>query len=70
MKIAARLQALESRSVTLPTGEVHFVVRHAPQSEDEAIDAYGRDKIGKDDDLIFFRVGVGLDKEPPGQAEA
>ena len=69
MKIEGRLQALESRADALVTREVHWVIQCAPQTRDDALDVYGRDKIVSDDEVVFFRVGFGPRalKEKAGQ---
>lgn len=38
----------------------HWLIKQPNQTQDEAIDAYGRDKIGPDDNLIIWQiVGTG-----------
>ena len=62
MKMASRVEALESRTSDLVHREVHFIVQDAGQSRDDALDAYGREKIGLDDDLVIFRVKGSLEQ--------
>lgn len=35
---------------------VHRIIQRIGQSEDEALDAYGRDKIGAGDQIIVRRI--------------
>jgi hypothetical protein len=44
-----RVEGLESKR---HPPKLHIVCCHGDQSSDDAIDAYGRDRIGGDDDLI------------------
>ena len=53
----SRLEALES--VNLPPGGVerwHSVVQGIGQTRDEALDEYGREKIGENDGVIINRI--------------
>ena len=47
MNIAKRVNALESRAHS-GGYEYHRVIQHDGQSRDEALDAYGRDRLGPD----------------------
>lgn len=53
--IRKRLAALEAVKDT-GWGVVHRIIERIGQSEDEALDAYGGDKIGADDQIIVRRI--------------
>lgn len=52
---AKRLEALETRTKAA-TGVWHRIIQEAGQTQDQALDAYGRDKIGPDDNVIIRRI--------------
>ncbi len=56
MKMANRLDALEGKSSPPPVERWHDIVQRGNQTLEEAIDAYGRDKIGPDDGMIVWRT--------------
>ena len=51
-QVAAAEAALARRDAAKPR-TWHRIVQQVGQSEDEAIDAYGRDRIGPDDGIIL-----------------
>lgn len=55
MKMANRLDALEGKSSPPSVERWHHVVQTGEQTQEEAIDAYGRDKVGPDDGMIVFK---------------
>lgn len=52
MKMASRVQALESKGGNVGSGKSHRVICRIGQSKDDALDEYGRDKVGPDDFVI------------------
>ena len=54
-RLGSRVADLEARQEK-PFGAVHRLIQHEGQSRDEAIDAYGRERIGSDDLLIIRRI--------------
>lgn len=58
-RLEARLKALEALHPPA-RGRWHRIIRQADQTQEEAIAAYGREKIGPDDHLIVRRVVVPL----------
>lgn len=53
--IRKRLAALEAVRKS-GWAKVHRVIQAIGQSEDEALDAYGRDRVGADDQIIVRRI--------------
>ena len=64
MNIAKRVGALESKVDGRGSEKVHRIVTKFGQSKDQALDEYGRDKIGPKD-LVVIRFFV-----PPFQARS
>ena len=57
MKMTNRLDALEGKA-SPPLVEIwHHLVALGNETEDELIDAFGREKIGPNDSFIIFRPG-------------
>ena len=54
MKLDARIDRLERDSGSASLVKYHLLARLHDQTEDEAIDVYGRDKVGPGDDFIFL----------------
>jgi len=50
-----RLAALEGKASPTLVEKWHDVVAKDDQTEDEALNAYGREKIGPNDSVIIFR---------------
>jgi hypothetical protein len=50
-----RVTDLEARKAR-PLGRAHRLIQHEGQTQDEAIDAYGRELIGPDEMLIINRI--------------
>jgi len=57
MKMANRLDALEGKASPPLVENWHQLVALGNQTQDELIDAYGREKIGANDSFIIFRSG-------------
>ncbi len=55
MKMANRLDALEGKATPPLVEKWHEMVALGDETEDELIDAYGREKIGPDDSVIILR---------------
>lgn len=62
-KLEGRVKALENRggSAFYP---YHRIVQGVGQTQDEALEAYGRDKIGPNDNLVIRRL-----VQPEGRTE-
>lgn len=60
MKMASRVHALESKGGNVGPGKSHWVICMLGQSPADALDAYGRNKIGPDDFVIvrYFMTPV------------
>lgn len=63
MTIAKRVRALEKSQPDDDghSGISHRLIQHVGQTEDEALDLYGRDKIGPRDMIVIHRI---VDMEP------
>ncbi len=57
MKMANRLNALEGKASPQVVENWHFWVAQGNETQDELIDAYGREKVGTYDSFIVFRSG-------------
>lgn len=57
MNIAKRVGALEGKSSGRKFEKLHSLMAREGQTEDEAIDDYGREKIGPDD-FVLIHVPV------------
>ena len=57
MKMTNRLDALEGKASPAIVENWHFLVARGNETQDELIDAYGREKIGPNDSFIIFRSG-------------
>ena len=55
MKMTNRLDALEGKASSPLVGKCHELVALGDETEDELIDAYGREKIGANDSIIISR---------------
>ena len=55
MKMTSRLSALEGKASPPLVEKWHQLVALGDETEDELIDAYGRDKIGPNDSIIIFK---------------
>ena len=53
MNIAKRVGALEGKSSGRKFEKLHSLIAREGQTEDEAIDDYGREKIGPDDFVLI-----------------
>ncbi len=51
MQLHRRVAGLEAKQA-VPCGKVHRIIQNLGQTRDEALDEYGRDKIGPDDFVI------------------
>ena len=56
MKMTNRLDALEGKASPPLVEKWHQLVALGDETEDELIDAYGRQKIGPNDSFIIFRT--------------
>lgn len=54
--MANRLDALEGKASPPLVEKWHQVVAVDDQTEDEVLDAYGREKIGPNDSVLIFRA--------------
>ena len=54
-RLSSRVADLEARQTT-PPGKWHMLIQRIGQTQDEAIDAYGRHLIGEHDHLIINRI--------------
>lgn len=59
MKMTNRLDALEGKARPAHVEKWHEMVALNDETEDELIEAYGRDKIGANDSIIIYRAGRG-----------
>ena len=57
MKMTNRLDALEGKASPPLVEKWHFLVALGNETQDELLDAYGREKIGPNDSSIIFRSG-------------
>ena len=64
-KLESRVKALE-RHGAVTCHKVHRIICGEDQSEDDVIDAYGREKIGPDDKIIM-RVLVSPKRDEQGR---
>lgn len=55
MKMANRLNVLESKASPPILENWHFLVAPGNETQDKLIDAYGREKVGLHDSFIIFR---------------
>lgn len=63
MRLVSRLKVLEARN-HVGWDQAHQVIQHVGQTEDEALDEYGREKIGANDLVILIElVGPQFDAE-------
>lgn len=56
MKMSGRVQALESRSGSTKSGQVHWIVQSVDRTYDNALAAYGAGNIGPQDEVVVWRV--------------
>jgi hypothetical protein len=50
-----RVSHLEAKEAP-PPRRVHSIIQHIGQTQDDALDAYGRDLVGEGDMLIVTRI--------------
>ena len=53
-ELEKRVDRLEAKARPLESSRWHMVTKQEGQSDDDAIDAFGREKIGADDTVIFL----------------
>jgi hypothetical protein len=61
-RLGSRVADLEARQ-TVPFGQAHMLMQREGQTQDEAIDAYGRQLIGNNDLVIINRIVSPKDAE-------
>jgi hypothetical protein len=54
-RLGSRVADLEARQPR-PYGRAHRLIQREEQTQDEALDAYGRELIGPDDMVIINRI--------------
>jgi len=58
MSLTTRIEKLEAREPST-SGIYHRIVQHLDQTEESAIEGYGRDRIGAADRIIIRRLVEG-----------